>query len=179
MSALQSLEKSLDDIFDKNAPDLPAGLKKFIVKYLPYINLVLGVLSLLAAWSLYDAARTVNTLVDYANSLSAAYGTGEKIATNRLTVAVWVALAVLAVEAVLYIAAYPGTKARKKSGWDLLFYALIINVVYGIVVAFTDYGGIGNLIGTLIGSAIGAYFLFQIRGSYSTTGKAAKASSKK
>ncbi len=73
----------------------------------------------------------------------------------------------------IYIAAFPGTKARKKSGWDLLFYALLINVVYGIVVAFTDYGGFGSLIGSLVGSAIGAYFLFQIRVSYST-GKAAK-----
>lgn len=166
MSALQSLEKSLDEVFGKNAPQLPAGLKKFIVQYLPYINLILGILSLAAAWSLYNAAHTVNTLVNYANNLSAVYG-GEQIATNRLTVAVWAALAVLAVEALLYIAAFPGTKARKKSGWDLLFYALLINVVYGIVVAFTDYGGFGSLIGSLVGSAIGAYFLFQIRGSYS------------
>jgi hypothetical protein len=177
MSAFASLEKSLDEIFDKNAPQLPAGLKKFIVKYLPYINLVLGILSLAAAWSLYNAAHTVNTLVDYANNLSAVYG-GEKIATNRLTFTVWLALGVLAVEALIYIAAFPGTKARKKSGWDLLFYALLINVVYGVVVAFTDYGGFGSLIGSLVGSAVGAYFLFQIRGSYSSAGKAAKASAK-
>jgi len=175
-NALESLEKNLDDVFNKNAPALPAGAKKFIVTYLPYINLILGVLSLVAAWGLWNAAHTVNTLVDYANTLSATYG-GEKISTNRLTFTVWLALGVLVVEALLYIAAFSGTKARKKSGWNLLYYALLINVVYGVIVLFTDYGGVGSLIGSLIGSAIGAYFLFQIRGSYSA-GKA-KVSAKK
>jgi hypothetical protein len=32
---------------------------------------------------------------------------------------------------------------------------------------FTDYGNVSNLIGTLIGSAVGLYFLYQLRGSYS------------
>jgi hypothetical protein len=164
-NALVSLEKTLDEIFGKNAPPLPAGAKKVIVQYLPYINLILGVLTLLAAWGLYNAAHTVNSLVDYANNLSAAYG-GTKIATSHLTFTVWLAVAVLAIEAVLYIAAFSGTKARKKSGWNLLYYALLINVVYGIVAVFTDYGGAGRLVGSVIGSVIGAYFLFQIRGSY-------------
>ncbi len=79
---------------------------------------------------------------------------------------IWLSIAVLVVEALLYIAAFNPTKARKKSGWDLLFYALLVNVAYGIVVAFTYYGGIGRLLGSLIGSAIGFYFLFQIRASY-------------
>lgn len=173
-NTLESLEKNLDEVFNKNAPALPAGAKKFIVQYLPYINLILGILALLAAASLYNSAHTVNNLVDYANSLSAAYG-GTKISTNHLTATVWVALAVLAVEAILYIAAFPGTKARKKSGWNLLYYALLINVVYGVIVVFTDYGSVGSLIGTLIGSAIGAYFLFQIRGSYTGAGAGSKA----
>ena len=178
MSALASLEKSLDEIFDKNAPQLPAGLKKFIVQYLPYINLVIGVLTLVAAWSLWNAAHTVNSLVDYTSNLSAIYG-GEQISTNRLTFTVWLALGVLIVEALIYLAAFPGTRARKKSGWNLLFYALLINLAYGIVVAFTDYGGFGSILGSLIGSAIGAYFLFQIRSSYTSGRKAAKAGAKK
>ena len=178
-NAVGSLEKTLDEVFNKNAPDLPTGLKKFIVEYLPYINLVLGVLSLVAAWSLWNAAHTVNSLVDYANTLSATYG-GEKITTNRMTLTIWLALGVLVVEAILYIAAFSGTKGRQKSGWNLLYYALLINVVYGVIVVFTDYGGFGSLIGSLVGSAIGAYFLFQIRSSYTAAGrKTAKAAPKK
>lgn len=176
MSALKSLETNLDDIFVKNAPPLPSNAKKIIVEYLPYINLVLGVLSLLAAWSLYNAAHTVNTLIDYANTLGASYGA--KASVSHLTFTVWLAVAVLAVEAVLYIAAFSGTKARRKSGWDLLFYALLVNIAYGIVAAFTDYGGVGRLLGSLLGSAIGFYFLFQIRGSY-RAGRGAKDPAKK
>jgi hypothetical protein len=175
-SALDSLELKLNDVFVKNAPVLPAGLKQFIVKYLPYINLILGILSLLAVAGLWNAAHSVNVLVDYANNLDAVYG-GQKITANHLTLTVWLALGVLVAEALLYIAAFPGTKARKKSGWNLLYYALLVNVVYGIVIAFTSYGGFGSLVGSLISSAFGAYFLFQIRASYS--GRTAKASARK
>ena len=171
MSALKSLETSLNDVFVKSAPPLPPNAKKVIVQYLPYINLVLGILTLLLAYGLYSAAHTIDRAVDTLNSISVAYG-GTAVNTNHLTTVVWLAIAVLAVEAVLYIAAFSGTKARKKSGWDLLFYALLINVVYGIVAVFTDYGGAGRLVGSLVGSAIGFYFLFQIRASYS--GKSAQ-----
>jgi uncharacterized membrane protein HdeD (DUF308 family) len=72
----------------------------------------------------------------------------------------------MAAMAVVYIVAFPALRARKKSGWDLLFYAALLNIVYGFVTLFTDYGSVGNLVGTIIGSAIGLYFLFQIRSLY-------------
>jgi len=165
MSALQPLEDWLSDIFVKKAPELPAGGKKALVEYLPYINLVLGLVTLYSVYVVWHWAHLANTLINYANTLSAAYG-GPAVAGNRLGVGIWLSLIVLAIEAGLYIAAFPATKARKKSGWDLLFYALLVNVVYGVVILFTDYGGIGNLIGAVIGSAIGLYLLFQIRASY-------------
>jgi hypothetical protein len=174
MSALQNLETKLDDVFVKNAPKLPANGRKMIVEYLPWINLVLGVLALWAAYTLWQWAHVANGFVDYANRLSAAYG-GPAVATGRLGLVIWLSLAVLAIEAVLYIAAFPALKARKKSGWNLLFYAMLVNVVYGVVTVFSDYGGFGNLLGTVIGSVIGLYFLFQIRGSYSAAGAATKA----
>jgi len=35
-----------------------------------------------------------------------------------------------------------------------------------VVVLFSNYGGIGSLLGSLVGAAIGLYLLFQIRASY-------------
>lgn len=165
MNSLKPLETALDELFVKKAPALPPGGKKALVQYLPWINLVFGVLTLFAAWGLYNAAHAVNSLVDYANNLSAAYG-GSKVVTSHLTFIVWLAIATLAIEGVLYIAAFPATRDHKKSGWDLMFYALLVNLVYGVVAAFTSYGGAGRLVGAIIGSAIGGYLLFQIRASY-------------
>lgn len=165
MGASLPLEKPLDDLFGKQAPALPDGGKKFLVQYLPWINLILGLISLYTAYVLWNWAHVANQFVNYANSVSAAFG-GPTVATNRLSVGLWIGIAVLAVEALLYIAAFPGTKARKKSGWNLLYYALLLNIAYGVVVLFTDYGSVGNLIGAVIGSAIGLYLLFQIRSSY-------------
>jgi len=161
----QPLESSLNDLFVKKAPPLPAGGKKFLVEYLPWINLILGLLSLYTVYVLWHWAHLANNLIDYANSLSAAYG-GPTVATNRLSVGIWLGIAVLAVEALLYIAAFSRTRDRKKSGWNLLYYALLLNVVYGVVVLFTNYGSVGNLIGAIIGSGVGLYLLFQIRASY-------------
>jgi predicted neutral ceramidase superfamily lipid hydrolase len=125
---------------------------------------------------LWSWANTTTRIIDNVNTISAIYG-GKEIVPNRLSLLVWVSLIVLAVSAVLYIAAYPGTKAKKKSGWNLLFYAALLNFAYGVVNAFTDYGTVMSLIGTLIGTIIGLFFLFQIRSYY--TGSTAKAPAKK
>ena len=176
MGPLQSLENKLVPAFTKNAPvQLPENVKKFIVKYLPIVNLVLGILSLLATLSLWSWANTTTRIIDNVNTISAIYG-GKEVVPNRLSLLVWLSLIVLAVEAVLYIAAYPGTKAKKKSGWNLLFYAALLNLAYGIVNAFTDYGTVMSLVGTLIGTVIGLFFLFQIRSYY--TGSTTKSASK-
>lgn len=165
MAGLASIEKSLDEVFVKNAPALPDGGKKFLVKYLPWISLVCGVLTLLAVLSLWNWAHVANGLIDYANQLSAAYG-GPAVADSRLTAMIWVSMTALAIEGILYIAAFPGLKDHKKTGWNLSFYALLVNLVYGVLVMFSNYGGVGHLIGSLIGFAIGGYLLFQIRASY-------------
>lgn len=164
MSAGSSLENTLGDVF-KNAPKLPENGKKALVQWLPWINLVLGILTLWSAYALWNWARLANGLIDYANSISKAFG-GTTVATNRLSIGIWLGIAVLVVEGVLYLAAFPGTRDRKKAGWNFMFYAALVNIVYAVVVIFTDYGGVGNLIGYLIGSAIGLYLLFQIKDAY-------------
>ena len=108
-----------------------------MVQYLPWISLVRGVISLYSVYVIWHWAHLANNLINYANSISAAYG-GPTVATNRLSPGIWVGLAVLAVEALLYILAFPGlARPQKSPARDLLFYALIINVVDGVVILFT------------------------------------------
>jgi hypothetical protein len=174
MSAVTSLEKSLDEIFVKKAPALPEGGKKFLVEYLPWLSLIIGVLSLWSAYAIWNWAHVANSYIDLANSLSAAYGGTAVASGTRLSVGIWLSVGVLVVEGLIYLAAFAPTRDRKKSGWDLLFYASLLNIAYGLVIMFTAYGGPSNFIGSVIGTAIGLYLLFQIRASYS-----AKAASKK
>lgn len=86
MEALKGLETKLNEVFVKNAPfQLPAAAKKWIAEYLPYINLVLGVISLWAAWSLYQWTTVTNGFVEYANELNRAFGGTAVAPVERLT----------------------------------------------------------------------------------------------
>jgi len=165
MGPINTLETSLEKI-SKDLPQLPKNAKKTIAQIVPWLVLLGAVLSLWAAWAMWDWAHVANTYVNWANQISAAYG-GTPIATSRLSAGIWIALAVLLAEAVLMFIAFPALRAFKKSGWNLLFILSLVNIVYGIVMMFTNnYGGIGSLIGSVIGTAIGWYFLFQIREEY-------------
>ena len=164
-NAMNQLEAKLDTIFEKNAPKLPAGAKKVIVQYAPWVSLIVGLLSLWAAWALWGLAHTATAFIDYANQLSAAYG-GSITTTVDMTLWVWLALAVLVVEAVLYLLAFPGLRDRKKAGWNYLYWGALLNVAYAVVSLFVSYSGVGSFIGALIGSAIGLWLLFQVRSSY-------------
>ncbi|MEJ0073109.1 MAG: hypothetical protein WDN27_03460 [Candidatus Saccharibacteria bacterium] len=161
-------ETKLDEIFVRKAPKLPDGGKKALVEWAPWISLIVGILTLLSAWSLWHWARAVDGLTNYLNTVCNAYGTTSAcgVSTSRYSLALWLGVIVLVIEGVLYVAAYSGLKARKKQGWNYLYYGALINVVYAIISLFTDYDKVGHFIGALIGSAIGFYLLFQIRSAY-------------
>jgi hypothetical protein len=182
MGAMEQLEEKLNEVFVRKAPyQLPEKAKHVIVNILPWINLIFGVLTLLTAYSLYQAATVVDKWVDWSNQLSKTYGGTATVVTNHLTLMVWLGIIVLAVEGILWIAAFPGVKDRKKTGWNLLFIALLVNIVYGFMSLFISVGtssGITGFLGYAIGTAIGLYFLFQIRSQFldktAVTHKAAK-----
>lgn len=167
MKAINDIETKLNEVFVKNAPQLPAEGKKFIVKIAPIATLVIGVLTLLATWNLWSWARRADRFIDYARQLCNTYDTpGCGDITSHLTVWVWLSLIFLLAEAILYIAAFKGLNEHRKQGWNYLYYGALLNVVYAVVSLFTDYDKIGHFLGALVGSAIGFYLLFQIREFY-------------
>ena len=177
MKALQSAETSLEDIFIKQAPSLPSNAKKVIVEWLPWINLVIAILTLWSVWILWDWAHKVNKVIEIINQTNSNYLSNAP-AVNKLSFGIWLSLGIMAIEAVIYLMAFSPLRSRQKRGWDLLFLGLFINLLYGFVVMFTSYGGFGNFIGSLIGTTIGLYFLFQIREHYLGKNVARKPSSK-
>jgi hypothetical protein len=163
MESLHKLELRFDEVFDRKAPyQLPPNARKSLAGAMWVLALIFGVLQLWAAWGFWHLGHVTNQFVDYANSLSAAYGTGETV--QRLGFFFYVSLLVLAFDAVLLLMAVPGLKAMKKQGWNFLYYSLLVNLLYGVVRAFSDVGGgISQVLWSLVASGIGAFFLFQIR----------------
>jgi len=164
-SISDQLETKLSDIFGRNAPKMPENGRKWLVKYMPWITLVVGLISLWLAQSLWVVAHTLSTTANAINQFSALYG-GPVTVTPDMSLTVWLALVVLVAEALLYIAAFPGLRDHRKAGWNLLYWAALLNVVYAVVVFFTDYDGFTRFIVGLIGSAIGLWVLFQMRSAY-------------
>lgn len=162
----QQLETKLNDVFGKRAPQLPANGKKMLVEWAPWLALIVGVLSLWAAYALWGWAHVASGLINYANSLCTVYGGSScNVATDNMTLWIWFGLAVLVIEGVLYLLAFPGLRDRKKTGWNFLYWGALINLVYAVISLFTNYG-LGNFIASLIGSVIGLWLLFQVRGQY-------------
>lgn len=143
--ASKGLIGTLDEWLVKKAPfQLPESVKEFIVKFGPWIDLVLLVLALPALLAVIGLS---SFMMPYAVIGGVGYSS-----------LYWVGIAVLVVQLVLQVMALPGLFARKMGGWTLLFYSQLVSIVYSVV----SY----NILGAILSAVIGLYFLFQIREKY-------------
>jgi hypothetical protein len=132
----------LDFYLVKKAPfQLPENAREWIVKFGPWITVVLLILLL--------------PVLLVALGIGAAFvpfgGVGYAAGFGIMTI-------VLIIELGLMVAALPGLFARKMAGWTLLFYSQLVGIVYNV---FT-----GNIVGGLLFGLIGLYILFQVRTKY-------------
>ena len=132
----------LDYYLVKKAPfQLPDNAKEWIVKYAPWIAVVLLVLALPPILFVLGIGSILLPFGGYAYASSYSFFT-----------------ILLIVELGLDIAALPGLFARKMQGWRYIFYARVIAIVSGLLT--------GNVVGALVGGLIGLYILFQVRPLY-------------
>lgn len=132
----------LDYYLVKKAPfQIPDGGREWIVKFGPWIALVLMAIALPGILIVLGIGTM---LTPWAGP---AYATGFGLAAVFLLVSFG-----------LEIAALPGLFKRKMSGWTLLFYAQIVSLVGSLVS--------GSIVGGLIGALISLYILFQVRSLY-------------
>ncbi len=164
MGAQQDLEKQMDELLVKKAPfQIPENGKKAIVKYSPIIAIVFGVLSLLGALSLWNAARRYDDVIDGLNRF------GINTELYDYNALYYISLAAVVVQGVILLAAYKPLSQQLKKGWDLLLLGTVVSFGFGVLYMFTGPGGVGNLITSLIGVLISLYILAQIRSHYKTT----------
>jgi hypothetical protein len=135
----------LDYYLVKKAPfQLPDGVRMAIVKFAPWIAVVL---LLLALPVLLVALGLSMAILPAAAAAGATPAAGLGLTTI-----------VVVVELVLDVMALPGLFARRMSGWRLIFYARLIAIVAALLR--------GAIIGAIVGGVIGLYILFQIRPLY-------------
>ena len=158
---VNGLEKWLGGVYAK-APVLPTGARDWIANNAWWIALISGIVGLWGAYSLWRVAQWGDSWVQYANQVSDYYGTAP-VATVGFSATIWIVVAVTTVQGILALLAVSGLKEHHKSGWNLLFYGALLSVVTAVLYLFTHNYGVGNFLGSLLGCAIGLYFLFQIR----------------
>jgi len=137
------LENELEPIFLGKFPPFPDDVKEFLVKYGPYFILVAAVFmlfGLLAAFGIGTAAIGIGVV---------AYGSGFMM---------YIALLIATIIAIIYLMAFSPLRARKKAGWNLMYYALILSLLSSLIqLAFLS---------VIVGGVLGFWVLFQIRDKY-------------
>ena len=171
---LEKLELALDDLLRKKAPwQMPENGRRALANALWWLALIAGVVQLWAAYEFWRQADKVNEVVDWANSLSSVYGTNVAPQIDHLGPFFYLSLLVLAVDGVILLMAVSKLKVHAKMGWNLLFYSMLVNLVYGVIRVFSEYdGGAGTLVWSFVSSLIGAYLLFQVREYFNGTKRA-------
>lgn len=165
MELVNKLEKQMEGIF-KDLPALPKNAKDTLVSALPWIALVFGVLQLLAALGLWRLVSATNVFIDYANDLNQSLGVSAIGYSSADKVVIYGGILILLVDAVILLMAFQPLGKKLKRGWDLLFLSTLINVVYAFTQIFISGRGVGSFIVSLVFSAIGFYFLYQVRELY-------------
>lgn len=167
-NATTKIETKLDQLLYKKAPPLPDKVREYLVDWLPTLALILALLKLLSVWSLWRWLHTITYLASYSIELCRNTGIPScgSVVHNWST---WIILTIIVnlLSALLYFAAYAGLKARNKEGWNYMYYSGLLGVLYTILVLFSERSpGSSSALGSLIGTIVGLYLLFQIRNHY-------------
>jgi hypothetical protein len=168
MSTLNRIEEPLNGLFgDKGHVQLPEAAKNWIARYAWMLALIGGVLLLLSSWTFWTAANALHALNAYCNSYASnpsLRGIAHECMASSPGVFFYVAFITVLATGILYIVAALKLKEMSKVGWDLLFIASLVYLVYGILTIFAGYGI--NIVAAVIGAAVTWFFLFQIRSRF-------------
>ncbi|MPR36114.1 hypothetical protein [Salmonirosea aquatica] len=138
------LEKELRDVF-ANFPAFPESLIELLVTIAPWGALIGAIFGILGFLSLVG----IGSFVSVASIGMGAYGSTWKM---------WVSILGLGIASVIYLLAFSPLRARRKRGWDLMYYAFLLNLVINAITF--------SIFGLIISFLIGGWILFQVRPKY-------------
>lgn len=138
-----NLQSMMEEWF-KKLPPLPANAVDTIFKITPILALVFGILGVLLSIAGLGVL-SILAPVAVIGGVAPHYGLGI-IATIG-----WL------ISSVMMLMAYPGLKAGKMGGWNLMFWSEVVNVVTAVI---------GITFGNVVGALIAFYLLYQIKPKY-------------
>ena len=144
---LKPLLKTLDESYAK-LPKLPKKWTDLLVNYAPWLALIGGVILVFGALSLFGLGSFLTSYTMLAG-------------VSGFAVTWMVAAVLLLAGGVLEFLSFAPLKARLEKGWNLMFYALLLNALSSVVRL-----SISEIIMAVISFLIGYYFLYQIKSYY-------------
>lgn len=141
---LVELEGKLNEFFTKKLPAMPEKAKEIIVKFGPYLTVIMLVLTIPAILALIGIGIAASPV-----AFMGGFRGGLGYIVSMIFGLVMIVMEIMAV---------PGLFKRQMRAWKLLFYISLINAVSALL-SF-------NLGGLIIGTGISWYVLFQIRSYY-------------
>ncbi len=158
METINKLETTVATWY-KDLPHLPRTFTQWLatnVWWLALVGVILGSLSVLGLFSA--------TLIA-AGLLAAVGGVYGAAVGGFALIAVLFYLALAVVNLILTALAISPLKAGAKKGWSLLFLVSLINAAALVLSFLSNYNLLGLLWG-LVMTAVGVYFLFEIRSHF-------------
>jgi hypothetical protein len=142
MKSYDELVNFLDLYLVKKLPALPNNAREVLVKFAPWITIIVllfslqGILAFIGLRSMF-----------YYPLLGARLGLGYDLS-----------IVFLLITAVLRVLSIKGLFDRNKFGWNMVFYSVLVNAVYTLLM--------GDIVGMIIGTVLSLYVTFQVRSYY-------------
>jgi len=143
-SSLADLQNVIEEYMVKKAPGIPENIKEIIVKFSPWVTVVLMVMM---APIILGVLGLSTFLMPFSYLGGIGYGFSHSLSLILTVI-------ILVMEAI----ALPGLFKRAKSAWQMMFYVSLVSIVSGL---FS-----GGLVNMIISTLVGWYILFQIKSYY-------------
>lgn len=138
--------ETMDDWFSK-FPALPKQWRDVLAKIASPLALIFGILGIIIAIGGLGVLGPLSQFALFGGAGGiASYGTGI------------LGIIIYLIGSILLLAAYPGLRAKKSKGWNLLFWSEMVNLIGGLVSL--------AILSAIVGALIGFYLIFQIRSYY-------------
>ncbi len=125
-------------------PALPKNAREVLVRFTPWLSLIFGILGVLAGLAGLGILSVLSPFMVLGGGFAATSGS-------------LLGMVAALVSSALLLAAFPGTKARKMQGWNMLFWSEVASVVSALL---------SFALGGVVFALISFYLLYQIKGYY-------------